>query len=73
MWNREYQRRAARFALARAGIILARDANSGFYRPAKRPDPRAPKKQRDAPEQLNFNFADRSYDREEQPLADLIP
>lgn len=35
MFNREYQRRAARQALTAAGLTLAQD-DSNFYRPAKR-------------------------------------
>lgn len=67
VFNREYQRRAARQALARIGFGVARDPNSGFYRPAKRTNPKPEKKNIRGPEQLALNFdADR-------PLADLIP
>jgi hypothetical protein len=67
MLNREFQRRATRLALARAGLVCLRDANSGFYRPAKRPDPRLPKLKPGAPEQLQLNFYD-----PHRPLADIF-
>lgn len=38
MFNREYQRRAARQVLERLGIDVVQD-NSGFYRPERRPWP----------------------------------
>ena len=38
MFNREYQRRAARQALGRIGAGLVQD-DSHFYRPARRPQP----------------------------------
>ena len=70
MFNREYQRRAARLALARAGATLARDPNSEFYRPAKRPDPRpAPSARPGVPEQLKLNFSS----PEDFPLIDVFP
>jgi hypothetical protein len=57
MFHREHQRRAARLALARAGLECVRDPNTGFYRPAKRPDPRPPRKLKPgAPEQLKLDF-----------------
>ena len=68
MFNREYQRRAAKQALREIGAELARDENSGFYRPAWRPDPRPPKKKRvGESEQLNLNF------NGDQPLRDVFP
>jgi len=69
MFNREYQRRAARLALARAGVGLVRDAESGFYRPAKRPDPRPAKVRPSGPEQLKLNFSS----PKDFPLIDLFP
>jgi len=68
--NREYHRRAARLALARAGMECAPDQNSGFYRPAKRPDPRVPKRKPGVPEQLTLHFGNFL---DSQPLADLFP
>lgn len=69
MFNREYHRRAARLALSQAGLTLAHDPNSGFYRPAKRPDPRPKKKEpRAGPIQLQLNFYD-----PDKPLADVFP
>jgi hypothetical protein len=56
MFNREQERRAARLALARAWLDCARDPNTGFYRPAKRPDPRTAKRKAGAPEQLKLDF-----------------
>jgi hypothetical protein len=70
MLNREYQRRATRLALARAGLTCVRDPNTGFYRPAKRPDPRLPKLKAGAPEQLKLNFG---TFLDGQPLADIFP
>ena len=66
--NREYQRRAARLALAQAGLTCVPDRASGFYRPARRPDPRPAKSRAAAgPEQLKLNFYD-----SKNPLADLF-
>ena len=70
MFNRAYHRRAARLALARVGIVLEKDASSGFYRPAKRPDPRTPKRKGGAPEQLELRFGNFP---DSQPLADVFP
>lgn len=70
MFNREYHRRAARLALARAGVALVRDAESGFYRPAKRPDPRPARPAKPgAPEQLKLNFSS----PQDFPLIDIFP
>lgn len=62
--NREYHKRTLR-AL---GMELARDPNSGFYRPARPPKLRPKRVKLAAPEQLSLNF-----DRPTQPLADLFP
>lgn len=66
-FNREYQRRAARVALARVGVELIRDQTGTFYRPAKRPSPVLPQPPRDT-RQLTLDFSD-----PEKPLADLFP
>jgi hypothetical protein len=57
MFNRQYHPRAARLALARIGLECAPDPESGFYRPAKRPDPRLRKPAKPgAREQLHLDF-----------------
>jgi len=61
MFNREYQRRATRRGIL---SLLAQE----FYRPAKLPDPRAPRRAKPAdPEQLALNFDGA------QPLKDVFP
>jgi hypothetical protein len=70
MFNREYHRRAARLALQRVGADCVPDQNTGFYRPAKRPDPRTPKRKAGAPEQLQLKFGDFL---DSQPLSDVFP
>ena len=69
MFNREYHRRAAKQALQQVGAGLVQD-NSGFYRPVKRPDPKAKRALQHplAAQQLEFNFPE-----EKRPLADLFP
>lgn len=71
-FNREYQRRAARIALSRVACEIIQDPNSGFYRPAYRPNP-VPEKSahelvRQAQMTLDFDVRD-----PQKPLADLFP
>jgi hypothetical protein len=55
---------------ARVGLVCAPDENSGFYRPAKRPNPRTPKRNTRVPEQLELELHFGDF-LESQPLADL--
>lgn len=72
MFNREYQRRATRQGIS---TFLARE----FYRPAKLPDPRSPRRvrARGAPEQLTLQFdGPREFivpHDKPQPLKDVFP
>lgn len=71
-FNREYQRRAARIALSRVACEVIEDPNSGFYRPAYRPIPKAEKSAFELVEEaqlaLDFEVRDPA-----KPLADLFP
>jgi hypothetical protein len=72
LFNREYHRRAARQALAKVGLIVLRDENSGFYRPAIRPDPRPKAKEKlEAAGQMALRFE--APADAEHPLRDIFP
>lgn len=84
MFNREYQRRAARQALERVGVDLVQD-NSGFYRPERRPWPGtrvAKVSQKNRPRGLQLELfqteqpamqVSRLSTDPERPLFDLFP
>jgi len=70
--TREINRIWARRVLDGIGANLAREPNSGFYRPARRPNPvdnprKCPCKPAAIDLQLSLNF------EADQPLRDLIP
>lgn len=65
MFNREYQKRAARLALRRVGAGIEKDETGLFYRPARKTSPSA-KPQRDN-RQMKLDF------ERDRPLADIFP